>query len=358
VALCLPLALRRRAPRAVVGMVAVATAALWLLDPPDTMTAFAGGLALYTLGRHVERPASLVTFAVVGGGLIAVGVGIAAHGGGSAGWVALVGRVGVILGTFWFGDAQRSRHALLEAAADRARRAEGGRREAERQAVLEERARIARELHDVVAHALSVMVVQATAASRLMPADPAAAAEAVDHVVDVGRSALGEMRHVLGALDDRGTADHAPLPRLSDLDPLVDRCRAAGLSVRMERLAADGEGKDGDDGAWVGDELPVGVQLSVVRVVQESLTNVMKHAPRSRATVRLQLAAARGELTVEVTNDGSVVGDAPHGRLSGPGRGLIGLRERVEALGGSFSAGPRPEGGFAVRAVIPTAGAA
>jgi len=361
VTLCVPIAFRRRAPRLVLGVVALGVGAIWLADFNDTMTAIAGSVALYSVGRHVERPASLWAFAVaaVPLGLLAGWQALTQDEAG--GWVDFLGRCGVIAGAFWFGDGQRTRVTLVEVLREGARRADAERRDAERRAVLEERGRITRELHDVVAHSLSVMVIQAIAASRLITRDQEKATVSMTHVADVGRSALSEMRHVLGALDDDAAPDYTPLPTLADLEPLVERCRAAGLAVTVDREDPPSR-------------LPAGVELSVVRIVQEALTNVMKHAPGARAAVRLRITKAvaagtdsgsgtgSGDLTVtvEVVNTGGRAADpavspaSTHG--DGRGRGLIGLRERVEALGGTFRAGPLSDGGFGVLAVVPVSG--
>jgi signal transduction histidine kinase len=357
VLLCAPIALRRRAPRLTLALVTLGVAAFWLGGPRDTVTALAGSVAIYSVGRHVERPASIRAF----GGCAAVLAGVAgwlalASDEGSAGAVFLA-RCAVIAGAFWLGDSQRSRVTLIELLREQARRAETEHLDAERRAVLEERGRISRELHDVVAHALSVIVIQATVASRLVGRDEARASEAIEHVAETGRTALTEMRNVLGRLhaDDAGadpqardaTPEYAPLPTLADLDALVERCRAVGVVVTVER----------DPGL---PPLTAGAELSVVRVVQEALTNVMKHSPNAHAVVRLRAGSAGPDegapaVVVEVVDDGAGrgAGAAPS---DGRGRGLIGMRERVEALGGTFRAGPASGGGFSVRAVVPAGG--
>lgn len=338
-ALFLPLAARRRRPRAVLVLVAALSAVIWVLGYVDGTTAVAGGLAYYGLGRYVERPASVRWFLVTGTAMAAVAIWLAVAEPGQNVWFSLLGRCGLIAGSFFFGEAQRSRAALLDSLQERAMRAEQDRAEAERRAVIEERGRIARELHDVVAHSVSVMVVQSTAAARLLPGDPAGAATSVANVAEVGRATLGEMRRLLGVLDgDAARSDLAPQPGLADLDAVVEGCRRAGLDVTVERTGTP-------------PPLPAGVELSVVRIVQESLTNVIKHAGVHRAQVRLDFT---DPLTVEVLDEGR---GAPASGDS-PGRGLIGMRERVEALGGRFTAGRRAGGGFAVRAVLPTDAAA
>jgi signal transduction histidine kinase len=238
------------------------------------------------------------------------------------------------------GQATRSRAQLADELADRAVALERAREGEAQAAVQEERARIARELHDVVAHDVSVMVVQAAAAKRIVEREPDRAEEAIVSIEGTGREALAEMRRLLGVLR-RGDEDLAlaPQPSLSRVDALLARTRAAGLDVALER--------SGDD-----TPLPAGVDLAAYRVVQEALANVVRHAGAEHATVRLTYDPRA--VVVEVVDDGR--GAANGG--SKAGHGLIGLRERVELYGGDFEAGPRAEGGFGVRARLPVAGVA
>ncbi|HEX8102465.1 MAG TPA: histidine kinase [Solirubrobacteraceae bacterium] len=207
-------------------------------------------------------------------------------------------------------------------------------------AVLAERARIAGELHDVLAHSVSVMTVQAGAARMLLDEDPERARAPLTAVEETGRQALGEMRRLLGILrgtDDEGTL--APQPGIGQLDALIGQVQAAGLTVD---LSAAGEPR----------ELPPGVDLTAYRLVQEALTNVLKHAGAARAHVSVRFEPDRLEL--EVVNTGHVVpGAGANGSGSG-GHGLIGMRQRVALYGGELEAGPRPQGGYAVRARLPT----
>jgi signal transduction histidine kinase len=222
---------------------------------------------------------------------------------------------------------------------ERSRRAEhleeraAGLERAHREAVAGERATIARELHDVIAHSVSVMTVQAAAARLLFDDDPPRARESLVSVEETGRQALGEMRRLLGILrGDEHETQLAPQPGIADLDALVEQVRAAGLPVDV---VVEGEPK----------RLPPGVDLAAYRVVQEALTNVLKHAGAARAQVAIRYGAAVLELAV--TNDG-------HVRRNGRGgHGLVGMRERVALYGGEFEAGPRPPGGYAVRATLP-----
>jgi signal transduction histidine kinase len=238
------------------------------------------------------------------------------------------------------GQATRSRAQLADELADRAVALERAREGEAQAAVQEERARIARELHDVVAHDVSVMVVQAAAAKRIVEREPDRAEEAIVSIEGTGREALAEMRRLLGVLR-RGDEDLAlaPQPSLSRVDALLARTRAAGLDVALER--------SGDDAP-----LPAGVDLAAYRVVQEALANVVRHAGAEHATVRLTYDPRA--VVVEVVDDGR--GAANGGGK--PGHGLIGLRERVDLYGGDFEAGPRAEGGFGVRARLPVAGVA
>ncbi|MEV0681979.1 histidine kinase [Actinosynnema sp. NPDC050436] len=208
--------------------------------------------------------------------------------------------------------------------------------EALRRAVEHERARIARELHDVVTHNVSVMVIQAGAARKVMAADPDQARDALLAVEAGGRAAMSELRHVMGLLTSDGEADDplAPQPGLGQVAALVDRVRATGVPVRLE--------VDGTPRA-----LPSGIELAAYRVVQEALTNTVKHAAGASASVLVEYRPER--LRVEVGDTG---GRAGAGRAPG-GRGLIGLRERLSVYGGTLRTGPTAEGGFRVTALIP-----
>jgi len=202
-------------------------------------------------------------------------------------------------------------------------------------AIVEERARIARELHDVVAHAISVIVLQARGGRKLLDAEPAEARQALDAIERTASQALGEMRRLLGLLreSDEELA-RAPQPTLAVLDDLVARVRAAGLPVEVAVVGTPAE-------------LPPGVDLSAYRIVQEALTNALKHA--GPATARVTVRYGDGELDLEVSDDGA--GGAGNG--DGGGQGLTGIRERVAVFGGDVEAGLKPEGGYAVRARLP-----
>ena len=220
---------------------------------------------------------------------------------------------------------------------DRDRRAQIAERErdvAAREAVVEERARIARELHDVIAHHVSMIVLQAGAERRVLGDANASTREVLETVEQSGRSALTETRRLLGMLRGEGNDPLTPQPGLDDVPMLVGQLRDAGLPVE---LSIDGERR----------ELPVGIELSAYRIVQEALTNALKHAGDARATVHVRYGS--DSLELEIVDDGQG-GSKP---TSGGGHGLVGMRERVALYGGRFDASRRPSGGFAIRVVLP-----
>jgi signal transduction histidine kinase len=239
-------------------------------------------------------------------------------------------------GMCWLaGRTLRERAEQAEAAEVRATRAEWERDAAARVAVAEERARIAREMHDIVAHSVSVMVLQVGAVRHRLPDGLEDDREALRRVEQAGRSALTQMRRLLGAMRRDGDGlDLAPQPGLDGLDSLVDDVSRAGLAVRLN---VDGERF----------ELPRGIDLSAYRIVQEGLTNALKHAHASHADVTVRFR--RDELEVEVVDDGA--GSAAGS--DGLGHGLVGIRERVKIYGGEMSAGAAATGGFALTARLP-----
>jgi signal transduction histidine kinase len=219
---------------------------------------------------------------------------------------------------------------------NRRRRVIRDRELAAREAVTVGRAAIARELHDVVAHHMSVMVVQAGAARTVVDADPAAAAEALRQIEASGRTGLAEMRRLLEILKTSdGNVERTPQPGLEHLDELLEGMRATGLPVEA---VVEGEPR----------RLPPGVDLSAYRIVQEALTNALRHA--GGASARVLLRYGRHALEVEVIDDGH----GPTENAGPTGHGLIGMRERVQLFGGELEAGPRPGGGFVVRARLPS----
>lgn len=327
-------AFRRRWPERIAVVVAALTIPFWVLGYVDLGTTIAMLLLVYTVAAHVDRPRSLrlglaLVLALTGvmvAGVLAEDEDLPA--------VAVVANA-IVFATAWtIGDAVRSRQAYLREVEARAEAAERGREQAAQRAVHEERARVARELHDIVAHSISVMVVQATAARRVIDRDPGRSAEALGVIEKTGRTALDELRGLLSVLREDGSPETMPQPTVDDLPDLVQHCRDAGLDVSLDIV---GERP----------ELSAVVSLAVYRVVQEALTNVMKHAGPARAEITLRYD---DEVTVEVVDDGRGPGDP---RPGPPGQGLIGMRERVELFGGSLLIGARRGGGFRLRATIP-----
>jgi signal transduction histidine kinase len=229
---------------------------------------------------------------------------------------------------------------IVRVARERAVETVRAREEAARRLAGEERLRIARELHDVLAHNISLINVQAGTALHLMDERPEQARTALTAIRDASKEALRELRSVLGVLRQIDEEPpRSPAPALSDLHALVTRAGSAGLDVHME---VDGMPR----------ELPAEIERAAFRIAQEALTNVTRHAGDARATVRLDYGT--DELTLQVVDDGAGVPDTA---AAGTGRGIAGMRERATALGGRLDAGPRPGGGFRVRARLPLDGA-
>ncbi|WP_369157233.1 sensor histidine kinase [Streptomyces sp. R02] len=242
------------------------------------------------------------------------------------------------------GDSIRTRRAYFAQLEERAARLEKEREAQAKVAVAAERARIARELHDVVAHNVSVMVVQADGAAYVLDAAPDQAKKALETISGTGRQALAEMRRLLGVLrtgEHQEAGEYVPQPGLQQIEDLVEQCRESGLPVDFK---VEGTPR----------ELPRGVELTAYRIVQEALTNTRKHGgPNAGASVRLVYFDDGLGLLVEDDGKG-----APHelyeeGGFDGQGHGLIGMRERVGMVGGTLDAGPRPGGGFRISALLP-----
>ncbi|MEV7780160.1 sensor histidine kinase [Kitasatospora sp. NPDC088351] len=242
-----------------------------------------------------------------------------------------------------WGRLIRTRRAYLISLEERAVRLEQERDANARVAVADERARIARELHDVVAHNVSLMAVQAGGAACVVETSPALAREALGTIASTGRKTLAEMRSLLGVLRAAGTAEeYVPQPRVEDLPELLEQVRTAGLPVEF---SVSGESR----------ELPRGVELAVYRIVQEALANVRKHGgPDPTARVTVDFGDRRLGVLIEDDGRGGT-GRSPAWGAGGTGHGLIGMRERVAMVGGRLEVGPRPGGGFRVRVVLPLA---
>jgi len=327
---------RRRFPFA-------APAALWLLGAAlsfidgrlivFTSGVYVAGLAAaFLLGNLYDTRQERAGLAVVLGCAAIVAYNDPSHTPGQVVFIPVLFSIGWLVGF-----AMRERATQAEAAEARASKAELERDAAARIAVAEERARIARELHDIVAHAVSVMVLQVGAVRHKLPAELAQDRDALQDVERTGRAAMAEMRRLLGAM--RGEQDElelTPQPGLGNLVPLLEEVRRAGLAVELH--------VDGDP-----HPLPQAIDLSAYRIVQEGLTNALKHADASRADVTVSYQP--NELQIDVRDDG-------HGAATsdGLGHGLIGIRERVKLYGGEMSAGTSNGGGFALSARLPLAG--
>lgn len=330
-----PIAVRRKFPLSAMWVVLGGTIPFWVLDYPDDPVGVGLLITIYSVGAHVARPTSLRHAVVAVCAIVVVGtIGVLIPSE-DLPWFAIPAFI-VMHGTaFVLGDNLRTRRAYLRQLETTAERVEAQTRAEAQSAVSEERTRIARDLHDVVAHSMSVMVVQAGAARRVIDTNPKMAAEALGAIETTGRESLDEMRRILGVLRSEGDElELAPAPGLGDFSRLVDQCETAGMSVDV---VFEGEAKP----------LSASLELSAYRIVQESLTNSLKHAGPARATVCLTYGAQ--ELIVRVTDNGR----GASVKAVGAGQGLIGMRERAEAFGGSLTAGPRTGGGYAVSAILP-----
>ncbi len=331
----LPLA-RRRAPIAAVltwaGSIAVLTAID--ADPYEMTAAFVGLIVYpYAAGAYGEGRRVLLAIPAVWGALSVMALSAEEFIAGDILFPSTFGMLFLVAGR-----AVRSRTRLtaeLHEAAVRA--AEAREAEAER-AVADERRRIAREMHDVVAHSVSMMVVQAGGARRILERDPARAVAAAELIERTGREALAEMRALLGVLHADEHSEYAPQPTLRELEALVERARSAGVPVTLE---LSGERR----------ELPAGLDLAAYRVVQEALTNVVKHSSGAPTTVSVHYRADAVEVWIGDRGSGR-----PDARLGSGGHGLVGMRERVRMYGGELHAGRRRGGGFEVRVVFPLEG--
>lgn len=330
------LTLRRRMPVAVLAFVLAGCLTLTAFGyVPMLGPAAAYLIAIYSVASHRGLATSLPVGAF---GLVLYVVSMALDG--YWFWQAVSNSV-LLIGVWWIGRSLRLRRAYLDELEARARRLERAREADSRAARAEERSRIARELHDVVAHHVSVMTVQAGAARRILHRDPEAVQDALSTIEQMGRTALGEMRRLVGVLRteaEPARTELSPQPGVHDVSGLVDQLRETGLQVQ---LWIEGESRS----------LSPGVDLAAFRLVQEALTNTLKHAgPQARAWVRIQYADRQLEIEVEDDGRGLVAG---LGRPGGNGHGLVGMRERVALYGGDLRIGPRSGGGFEVRARFP-----
>ncbi|MFF4259470.1 sensor histidine kinase [Streptomyces sp. NPDC001663] len=342
--LCLVIALRRRMPEKML-LLAMGLGLAQLVLNVQTMAAdFAMLVIVYTVAATGARWASRLALAV---GLCAAPLAQLRwpQDGSALGNAAKAVFLTVPFALAWvLGDSIRTRRAYFAQLEERAARLEKEREAQAKVAVAAERARIARELHDVVAHNVSVMVVQADGAAYVLDAAPDQAKKALETISSTGRQALAEMRRLLGVLrtgEHQEVGEYVPQPDVEQIDELIEQCRTSGLPVDFK---VEGTPRP----------LPSGVELTAYRIVQEALTNTRKHGgPNAGASVRLVYFDDGLGLLVEDDGKG-----APHelyeeGGADGQGHGLIGMRERVGMVGGTLDAGPRPGGGFRISALLP-----
>ncbi|MGI5377233.1 sensor histidine kinase [Streptomyces sp. CA-251387] len=343
--LSLVIALRRRMPEKMLLLAIGVGVAQLVLDVATTPANFAFLVIIYTVAATGARWASRLALSV---GLCAAPLAQLRwpeRDSSVLGYVALVIFTTVPFALAWvLGDSIRTRRAYYEQLEERATRLEKEREAQAKVAVAAERARIARELHDVVAHNVSVMVVQADGAAYVLDSAPDQAKKALETISSTGRQALAEMRRLLGVLrtgEHQESGEYVPQPDVEQIDDLIQQCRNSGLPVDFK---VEGTPRP----------LPSGVELTAYRIVQEALTNTRKHGgPNAGASVRLVYFDDGLGLLVEDDGKG-----APHelyedGGADGKGHGLIGMRERVGMVGGTLDAGPRPGGGFRISALLP-----
>lgn len=337
--LCGPYLFRRRYPLAVLGVMLAAAFVHPLLGAPIIAADVMLLLAVYNVATRfqwwVSLPAAAATvvwlLATVLPRLSEVFLNIGDFG-------LLV----VLVAWVWtWGTLVRIRRDYVASLQERAQQLEREREAQAQIAVAEERSRIAREIHDIVSHSLGVVTVMSDGAASKVESEPERAKSAMLAVRDTGRSALAEMRRMLGVLRDDEPGSHAPQPGIGQLERLVEESTKAGLPVT---LTVEGEA------------VPIssGVDLTVYRIAQEALTNARKHAGPAVQSVEVRLRYEDTELEVRVTDDGQGLCDDSAGEPAG--HGLVGMRERVAAYGGTLRAGMRPSGGFEVRAVLPIGG--
>ena len=328
-ALALPLVWRRRAPLTVFCTVAAAAFVQWLMDvqvPADVALL----VALYTAAANSGRRGTLVAGAVVEAGVLLACLRWAAEGAFLTPFVAVTA---MTVAAAVLGVNVRTTRAYLAAVEERAARLEQQQDQQARLAVAEERTRITREMHDIVSHNLSVMVALADAAGYAQHRSPDGATTAMLQISETGRQALTDMRRSLGILrTDEPDAERHPLPGIAQLEPLADQMCAAGLPTRLEVHGGH-------------THIPATAQLTVYRLVQEALTNALKHTPPgTHATVRIRCSTET--VTVGVTDSGPC---PPPPASTASGHGIPGMRERSAAYGGTLHVGPLPGGGWGVR---------
>jgi signal transduction histidine kinase len=335
------LLVRRTHPVAALAGTVIPAFAYDLLNFPGGLCTIAVGVALYSVADAGHVRTGIGAIVAVVGGFLAIGV---VFGRGhvfdlvTALWFA-----GWLVASLILGETTRSRRAYLEEVEQRALEAERTREDEARRRAGEERIRIARELHDILAHRISMISVQSGVGAHLMDRDPDQARRALVAVNQASKEALQELRATLGLLRQVDAPEpRSPAPGLAQLEGVMASATAAGVEVRLD---VSGRPR----------VLPTGVDLAAYRIVQESLTNVIRHA--RAATARIAIAYRRTEVVIEVEDDGRGVDEGEAEPVAGGGNGLIGMRERATALGGVLEAGPLAGGGFRVLARLPVDGA-
>ncbi|MFB7212089.1 sensor histidine kinase [Streptomyces sp. NPDC056255] len=345
--LCVVVALRRRVPEKMLLLAIAMGLAQLVTGVGPSVANFAMLVIVFTVATVGERWASRLALVC---SLCAAGVATlrwpqeAPQGGwAQQTFVVIVLTVPFVL-AWVLGDSMRTRRAYFSQLEERAARLEREREAQSKVAVAAERARIARELHDVVAHNVSVMVVQADGAAYVMDAAPDQAKQALETISSTGRQALAEMRRLLGVLrtgDAQESGEYVPQPDVDQIEDLIDQVRQAGLAVDFK---IEGTPRP----------LPSGVELTAYRIVQEALTNTRKHGgPDAGASVRLVYFDDGLGLLIEDDGRGAAHELYEDGGADGAGHGMIGMRERVGMVGGTLDAGPRPGGGFRISALLP-----
>lgn len=346
--LVLPLVLRRRQPWPVFLTLAALAAVQWLSSVPLTADA-AVLVSLYSVAAHCSRRHALIAATTVEVGVILASVRFAPTGDGIV--ASLVFLTGMVAAALFSGITLRTRRQYLAALTERATQLEYERDQQAQLATTAERTRIARELHDVIAHSLSVIITLADGAALSSDRDPAQARKAMLQVAATGRGSMTEMRKLLGVLRDERAlaAEFAPQPDLRGIEALVGDVRAAGLPVEL---------------TTIGTPPPLGSteESALYRIVQEGLTNALKHADNP-TRVRVELRWSPAGVSVDIIDDGRDPATPPRPARAGEpaspltraasGHGLIGMRERAGLSGGTVQAGPTPSGGWAVHAVLP-----
>jgi signal transduction histidine kinase len=332
----------RRWPLPVLAASLVAAAVVIASGAAPLPLAVVLGLAIFLVSSQLPRrlsiPATLAAAAAIGGAILYAAVSKP-----SAPLAVLAIEGLVPLGAAWFvGDAVAARRRYQAGLLEQATREQAAEAERARQQVREERVRIAQELHDVVAHTLAVITVQAGVGRRLMAKRPEEASDALKSIEEIGRTAQEELRIVLDLLREEGdsAAELSPAPRLVDLKDLVETVRASGTDVDLRMTRTDRQ-------------LSAGLELSLYRVIQEALTNVVRHAPGAATTVEVTIS--NDAVHIEVVDNGRPGGEGT-GEPGPPGHGIVGMRERVGAFGGSLVAQPGRDGGFHVVAEVPVEG--